>query len=76
MKITYKHPALQLLMFSRWDEAFGHLHSISEGLLGEKRAQDLLDAVHDRKAVRKEIRDAVEALYADGTPAVGALALA
>ncbi|WP_375312804.1 AAA family ATPase [Bradyrhizobium sp. A5] len=76
MRPRYDHPALQLLTFSRWDNAFAHLRSISEVLLGPERSLALLDASDDRKAVRKEIQAAVDALYADGTPAVGALALA
>lgn len=73
---TYKHPALQSLMFNRWDDAFGNLHGLSSGLLGMKRSQALLDAVGDRRAIQAEIRDVIETLYADGTPPVGAMALA
>lgn len=76
MKPAYKHPALALLTFKRWDDAFGHLHAISEGLLGEQRSQALLDAANDRKEVQAEIREAIEILYADRTPPVGQLALA
>ena len=71
-----KHPALQSLLFRRWDDAFGNLHGLSQGLLGMKRSQALLDAVSDRKAIQAEIRDVIETLYDDGTPAVGQLAMA
>jgi hypothetical protein len=63
-------------MFNRWDAAFGNLHAMSQGLLGMKRSQALLDAANDRKAIQAEVREAIEALYSDGTPAVGQLALA
>ena len=49
---------------------------MSEGLVGPARSQALLDAAPDRKAVQAEIREAIETLYADGTPPGGALALA
>lgn len=76
MRPAFKHPALQTLMCARWDDAFGSLHAMSQGVLGAQRSQALLDAANDRKAVQAEIREAIEVLYADGTPPVGQLALA
>lgn len=73
---TERHPALILLTASRWDDAFGMMHVHSEPLIGAARAQCLLDAVHDRTALRTEIFETIEKLYAIGTPAAGALALA
>lgn len=71
-----RHLALLLLLASRWDDAFGMLHSVSEPTLGDERCQALLDAANDRAAVRGEIFGTIERLYALGTPHTGALALA
>ncbi|MCA6098170.1 AAA family ATPase [Bradyrhizobium australafricanum] len=76
MRPRFDHPALQTLMFGRWDDAFAHLWSVSEKLLSPKRTLALLDAAGDRKGLRKQILATVDELYADGTPPVGALALA
>lgn len=76
MRNRYPHPALQLLTYGRWDDAFGALHHMSEGVLNPELLQAMLDHAGDRKALQREIRAAVEALYASGKPATGALALA
>lgn len=70
------HPALNLLFCARWDDAFGILHQLSEELLGQARAQRLLDVCGDRADVQDEIRETVDFLYAMGTPQSGQLALA
>jgi len=71
-----RHPAFDLLMCGRWDDAFGTLHARSEKVIGAERAQALLDALSDRKAMREEIRDLVDLLYACASPNDGATALA
>ncbi|MHC2844916.1 AAA family ATPase [Bradyrhizobium diazoefficiens] len=70
------HPALTLLFCTRWSDAFGLIHHMSEELLGAERAQRLLDVCGDRAAVRDEIRETVDVLYSLGTHDAGALALA
>jgi ATP-dependent Lon protease len=75
MRDRFSHPALQLLMHSRWDEAFAYMYDASGEYLGE-RAQPMLDARHDRAAIQVEIRDLIEYLYSVGTPRAGARALA
>ncbi|PDT86073.1 hypothetical protein CO669_29975 [Bradyrhizobium sp. Y36] len=70
------HPALNLLLVGCWDDAFGVLHQLSESVIGEARAQRLLDVCGDRQAVQVEIRETVDALYSLGTHDAGALALA
>lgn len=75
-KSASAHPALGLLMCGTWADAFGILHHLSEDLLGQARAQRLLEVCGDRAAVQDEIRDAVDALYALASPATGELALA
>lgn len=74
--VVVMHPALLALMAGRWDDAFGMMHACSEQVIGEDRAQMLLDAVHDRAAVQAEIKDTIEKLYAVGKPAAGEMALA
>jgi ATP-dependent Lon protease len=77
MTISFEKTApLATLQMRRWDDAFGYLHHNSEKLLGATRAQRLLDVCGDRSAVQEEIREAVEHLYASGTPKAGAFALA
>ncbi|CUT11487.1 ATPdependent protease La EC 342153 Type I [Bradyrhizobium sp.] len=76
MKPPNTHPALQLLTHGRWDDAFGALHHSCEGVLDSALLQAMLEHAHDRKALQREVRAAVEALYAVGKPATGGLALA
>jgi hypothetical protein len=71
-----RHPAFDLLLHGRWDDAFDTLHARSEKAIGAERARALLDALSDRKAVRDKIVEMIEFLYAVGTPNEGALALA
>ncbi|MCK1336843.1 AAA family ATPase [Bradyrhizobium sp. 38] len=52
------------------------MHACSEPTIGEERGQALLDAVTDRSEMRSQIRSVVNVLYATGTPAGGAMALA
>lgn len=68
--------ALVILTLDRWDDAFVTLHAASQGQLGVKRSQAMLDALGDRAAVRTVIMENIEYLYSVGTPAAGALALA
>ncbi|WP_108914066.1 AAA family ATPase [Bradyrhizobium diazoefficiens] len=67
------HPALQILLCRRWDEAFASLWAVSEGLLGKECSEAIIGTGTDSKRLRNEIAMAVDALYARG---VGALALA
>jgi hypothetical protein len=71
-----RHPALDILSFGRWDDAFGALHVRVDRMLGEDRAQRLFDVIADRKAIKAEISDLIEELYAIGKPSAGSLALA
>jgi ATP-dependent Lon protease len=72
----FSHPALQTLMHSRWDDAFGYLHHATNATIGEAFAQALLDALQDRAAMRTAIAILIDQLHAIGTPSAGALALA
>jgi ATP-dependent Lon protease len=76
MRDRFQHPALQILMFGRWDNAFAWLHSATEEYIGAERAQDLLDTLHDIAATQSKIADIIEYLYSVGTPRAGARALA
>lgn len=73
---TSVHPALNLLLVGRWDDAFALIHNMSEETLGQVRAQRLLDVCGDRRRVQAEIHDTVDALYAVGSRDAGKLALA
>jgi ATP-dependent Lon protease len=64
------------LTHGRWDDAFGALRHMSEGVLDPPLLQSMLDHAGERKALQREIRAAVESLYAMGKPKTGALALA
>jgi hypothetical protein len=68
--------ALQTLLQSRWDDAFGSLFAPTEHFVGKDRLQPLLDALGDRGVVQEKIRALIEMLYEAGTPATGDLALA
>jgi hypothetical protein len=70
----FSHPALQALMFRRWDDAFGWLHAATEAI--DVPIKAFLDAPGDRAAVQAGIIDLVEQLYASGTTKTGAMALA
>jgi hypothetical protein len=76
MRDRYSHPALQLLMFSRWDAALGWLHGASVDVAQRFRLDDVMSCSADRVAVAAVISDIVEDLYAVRTPKAGALALA
>lgn len=76
MPQTSAHPALNLLLCTRWSDAFGWLHNQSEETIGTERAQRLLDKCGDRQAAQAEIRDTIDALYKIGTHEAGELALA
>lgn len=76
MNLGHEHPALKLMKKDRWDDAFAQLWAASENLLGKQRRQAVLDASHDRKRLLTEILAVVDELYSNGTPPVGALALA
>jgi ATP-dependent Lon protease len=76
MRDRFSHPALQALIMGRWDDAFGFLLADGGERIGVERCQALLDALSDRGNVRKEIAAVVDHLYAGGTPAAGAWALA
>ena len=67
-------PALEMLMLSRWDAAFGWLCGRSNCSVG--CMQSVLDAIGDRKTARKAILALIEDLYAKATPEAGKLALA
>jgi ATP-dependent Lon protease len=71
-----RHPALDILVMGRWDDAFGSLHARVDRMLGEDRAQRLFDVIADRGLIQEEIATLVEELYALGKPSAGALALA
>lgn len=73
---SYGHLALDLLCETRWDEALGCLHKRSLTVLGGGHADDLLDALGNREALRSQIGLIVDTLYALGTPAGGEFALA
>lgn len=76
VKVIERHPALVLLMAECWDDAFGMMLARSASLIGAVRSQALLDAVHDRADVKDVILGTIERLYAIGTPASGAMAVA
>jgi ATP-dependent Lon protease len=76
MRDRFSHPALQVLMFSRWDDACGWLYNATEAALGDVIAKSFLDVLADRVAVQAEIVDLLDHLYAIGTPRAGAIALA
>lgn len=63
----FQHPALVVLFIDRWDDAFGFLHHQSEEMLGP-RAQDLLDALRDRRDVQADAT--VDLLYGHGISAL------
>jgi ATP-dependent Lon protease len=71
-----RHPALDILLMGRWDDAFGALHTRVDRTLGEDRAQRLFDVIADRGLIQEEIAALIEELYAIGKPSAGALALA
>lgn len=70
------HPALVTLMAGRWDDAFALVHNMSEEILGQERAQRLLDVCGDRQAIQDKIKETVDTLYSLGTHQSGELALA
>jgi ATP-dependent Lon protease len=76
MRDRFQHPALQTLMFSRWDDALGWLHGASVDVAQRFRLDDVMSCSADRVAVAAVISDIVEDLYHVGTPDAGAWALA
>jgi hypothetical protein len=76
MMTPFAHPALALLMMPRWDDAFGWLHHATKELLGDDRAQRLLDALAVGNDIRVEIEGAVDWLYSIGKVSAGEYALA
>jgi hypothetical protein len=76
MRDRYQHPALTLLMHSRWDAALSWLHGASADVAQRWRLDDVMACSTDRGAVASVIADLVDDLYATGTPSAGALALA
>jgi ATP-dependent Lon protease len=76
MRDRFEHPALQTLMHSRWDDALGWLHGASTDVAPRWRLDNVMASAIDRAYVQRVIRDLVDDLYARGTPASGALALA
>jgi hypothetical protein len=62
MRDRFQHPALQILMFGRWDNAAAWLHSATEEYFGAERAHDLLDTLHDIAATQSKIADIIEYL--------------
>ena len=71
-----KHPALNILMMGRWDDAASWLHGASTDQTPRCRLDDLMASFAERGACQIVIVDLIEDLYAVGTPAAGALALA
>jgi ATP-dependent Lon protease len=71
-----RHPALDILMHGRWDDALGRLHAASADVVSRWRLDDLMASVRDRGATAVTIEEIVEELYAVGKPNAGALALA
>jgi ATP-dependent Lon protease len=76
MRDRFSHPALQLLMFSRWDTACGWLLGKSTDLAPRWRLDDVMSNFGDRKAVRETILALIEILYAGFTVETSQLALA
>jgi ATP-dependent Lon protease len=76
MMPPFQHPALVALLIDRWDSAFEFLHHQTEELLGNDRAQRLLDVCGDRLWAQNEIHAVVDELYAHGKIASGEYALA
>lgn len=76
MRQRYRHPALNLLMFGRWDDALGWLHAQSTDVAPRYKLDDVLSSFGDRAAMPALIEGLVDDLYAAGHQAAGALALA
>jgi ATP-dependent Lon protease len=76
MRDRFQHPALQALMFSRWDAALGWVHSASVDVAQRWLLDDVMSCSADRVAVAVVISNIVEDLYAVCTPSAGAMALA
>ena len=78
-KRTHEHPALELLTFQRWYDAFGWTLAASAPVIGESRAQSLVDVLGKHQsaiAAIAAIADLIEYLYALGSVEAGRWALA
>jgi ATP-dependent Lon protease len=74
-----QHPALNILVMKRWDDAHAALIEETRSVLGAAfDAYDLRISppTDDRTDVRAAILEVIDNLYALGTPSAGALALA
>jgi hypothetical protein len=72
----HEHPALELLTFQRWYDAFGWTLAASAPLIGESRAQDLLDVLGKNPSAIAAIAEVEEHLYELGSVEAGRWALA
>ena len=72
----HEHPALELLTFQSWYDAYGWSLAASAPVIGESRAQELLDVLGKRQASIAAIADLVEYLYELGSVEAGRWALA
>lgn len=74
-----RHPALNILLYSRWDDAFAWLHGMSTNVATRVRLDEVLAcsaSASDRAAVQVAVAGVIEDLYSIGTLKAGALALA